>query len=180
MNLKVLLHIRCLAIIICGIINIGDTKNDVPTYSSTSYPHADQTFTQQKGSSSQSSTKSPVHGNSYTMLSQAISHAVSHEFGKCFFSFFSIFILNFSMNLLSIYLLRFLMSYKIFSGGLGASGSADGACFADDIECADMHDKLGMEAIRTLHQQLDDDENGNIDLSESDDVSDITNYFKIF
>lgn len=28
-----------------------------------------------------------------------------------------------------------------------------------------------MEAIRSLHQQLDDDENGNIDLSESDDVS---------
>lgn len=64
---------------------------------------------------------------------------------------------------------------------LGASGSADGACFGDDIECADMHDKLGMEAIRTLHQQLDDDENGNIDLSESDDVSDIKNYyFKVF
>lgn len=44
-----------------------------------------------------------------------------------------------------------------------------------------MHDKLGMEAIRTLHQQLDDDENGNIDLSESDDVSDKQNYnFKVF
>lgn len=28
-----------------------------------------------------------------------------------------------------------------------------------------------MEAIRSLHQQLDDDDNGNIDLSESDDVS---------
>lgn len=34
-----------------------------------------------------------------------------------------------------------------------------------------MHDRLGMEAIRSLHQQLDDDENGNIDLTESDDVS---------
>lgn len=50
-------------------------------------------------------------------------------------------------------------------------GSADGACFADDIECAEMHDRLGMEAIKSLHQQLDDDENGNIDLTESDDVS---------
>lgn len=28
-----------------------------------------------------------------------------------------------------------------------------------------------MEAIRSLHRQLDDDDNGNIDLSESDDVS---------
>lgn len=91
MNLKILLHIRCLAIIICGIINIGDTKNDVPTFSSTSYPHADQTFTQQKGSSIHSSTKSPVHhhGNSYTMLSQAISQAVSHEFSECSFDKYS-------------------------------------------------------------------------------------------
>lgn len=28
----------------------------------------------------------------------------------------------------------------------------------------------GLEAIRSLHRQLDDDENGDIDLSESDDV----------
>lgn len=57
------------------------------------------------------------------------------------------------------------------TGSAGGSGSADGACFADDIECAEMHDRLGMEAIKSLHQQLDDDENGNIDLTESDDVS---------
>lgn len=57
------------------------------------------------------------------------------------------------------------------TGGLGVSGSADGACLADDVECAELHDRLGMEAIRTLHQQLDDDDNGNIDLTESDDVS---------
>lgn len=31
-------------------------------------------------------------------------------------------------------------------------------------------DRLGLEAIRTLHSQLDDDANGNVDLSESDDV----------
>lgn len=57
-----------------------------------------------------------------------------------------------------------------FLGSLG-SGSADGACHADDIDCYNVQDRLGMEAIRTLHQQLDDDDNGNIDLSESDDVS---------
>jgi hypothetical protein len=31
-------------------------------------------------------------------------------------------------------------------------------------------DKSGLEAIRALHQQLDDDANGNVDLSESDEV----------
>lgn len=42
----------------------------------------------------------------------------------------------------------------------------------DDIACLSMTstDRLGLEAIRSLHQQLDDDANGNIDLSESDDV----------
>lgn len=41
----------------------------------------------------------------------------------------------------------------------------------DDIACLSMaaSDRMGLEAIRSLHQQLDDDENGNIDLSESDD-----------
>lgn len=48
--------------------------------------------------------------------------------------------------------------------------SADGACHVDDLECFN-EDRLGMEAIRSLHRQLDDDDNGNIDLSESDDVS---------
>lgn len=32
-------------------------------------------------------------------------------------------------------------------------------------------DRLGLEAIKTLHSQLDDDANGAVDLSESDDVS---------
>lgn len=60
----------------------------------------------------------------------------------------------------------------LFAGGSGGiSGSADGACLVDDIECSELHDRLGMEAIRSLHQQLDDDDNGNIDLTESDDVS---------
>lgn len=58
----------------------------------------------------------------------------------------------------------------LISGTYG-SGSADGACSADDLDCIAHHDHLGMEAIRSLHQQLDDDDNGDIDLSESDDVS---------
>ncbi|XP_037938824.1 stromal interaction molecule homolog isoform X2 [Teleopsis dalmanni] len=73
--------------------------------------------------------------NSYNLLSEAMSQAVSNEFSA-----------------------------------LG-SGSADGACQADDLDCysGNVQDRLGMEAIRTLHRQLDDDDNGNIDLSESDD-----------
>lgn len=53
--------------------------------------------------------------------------------------------------------------------GTYGSGSADGVCSADDLECITHHDQLGMEAIRSLHRQLDDDDNGDIDLSESDD-----------
>lgn len=67
-------------------------------------------------------------------------------------------------------------------GGSGIGGSADGACLADDVECAE-HDRLGMEAIRSLHQQLDDDDNGNIDLTESDDVSNqpfLSNFLTFF
>ncbi|XP_043479704.1 stromal interaction molecule homolog isoform X1 [Leptopilina heterotoma] len=41
----------------------------------------------------------------------------------------------------------------------------------DDLGCLTMasNDRLGLEAIKTLHSQLDDDANGNVDLSESDD-----------
>lgn len=41
----------------------------------------------------------------------------------------------------------------------------------DDLACLTMasHDRLGLEAIKMLHSQLDDDANGNVDLSESDD-----------
>uniref|UniRef100_A0A336MNK6 CSON001709 protein n=1 Tax=Culicoides sonorensis TaxID=179676 RepID=A0A336MNK6_CULSO len=42
------------------------------------------------------------------------------------------------------------------------------ACLLDDGDCLN-HDQLGMEAIRHLHQQLDDDEDGDITLAESDD-----------
>lgn len=71
--------------------------------------------------------------------------------------------------IISIYL-SVIFVYCFISGGSGNSGSAEGACLADDIVCNESHDRLGMEAIRSLHQQLDDDDNGNIDLSESDDV----------
>lgn len=41
----------------------------------------------------------------------------------------------------------------------------------DDLACLTMasHDRLGLEAIKTLHSQLDDDADGDVDLSESDD-----------
>ena len=38
------------------------------------------------------------------------------------------------------------------------------------MDCHNYNDHLGLEAIRSLHEQLDDDDNGDIDLSESDDV----------
>ncbi|XP_015119689.1 stromal interaction molecule homolog [Diachasma alloeum] len=41
----------------------------------------------------------------------------------------------------------------------------------DDLACITMasHDRLGLEAIKSLHSQLDDDADGDVDLSESDD-----------
>ncbi|KAK7872553.1 hypothetical protein R5R35_013785 [Gryllus longicercus] len=41
----------------------------------------------------------------------------------------------------------------------------------DDVACLTLasHDRIGLEAIRSLHRQLDDDANGNVDLSESDE-----------
>nr|CAD7268727.1 unnamed protein product [Timema shepardi] len=41
----------------------------------------------------------------------------------------------------------------------------------DDIVCLSMasNDRIGLEAIKALHRQLDDDANGNVDLSESDE-----------
>ncbi|KRG07769.1 stromal interaction molecule homolog isoform X3 [Drosophila mojavensis] len=52
-----------------------------------------------------------------------------------------------------------------------SSMSADATCNAEDFDCENenVQDRLGMEAIASLHRQLDDDDNGNIDLSESDD-----------
>ncbi|KAH8355504.1 hypothetical protein KR093_000346, partial [Drosophila rubida] len=51
------------------------------------------------------------------------------------------------------------------------SNATDNTCNTDDFDCynGNIQDRLGMEAIASLHRQLDDDDNGNIDLSESDD-----------
>ncbi|XP_045479381.1 stromal interaction molecule homolog isoform X2 [Harmonia axyridis] len=44
-------------------------------------------------------------------------------------------------------------------------------CSSEDFSCLSTaaNDKAGLEAIISLHKKLDDDENGNVDLSESDD-----------
>lgn len=52
-------------------------------------------------------------------------------------------------------------------------GAASGSCDIGDLDCSGDNDYLGLEAIRSLHRQLDDDDNGDIDLSESDDVCSI-------
>ena len=49
-------------------------------------------------------------------------------------------------------------------------GAASGSCNLEDLDCTSDNDYMGLEAIRSLHRQLDDDDNGDIDLSESDDV----------
>lgn len=53
------------------------------------------------------------------------------------------------------------------------AGVDNNYCSSDDFACLSMAsiDKLGLEAIKSLHQKLDDDANGNVDLSESNDVS---------
>nr|CAH7726096.1 unnamed protein product [Callosobruchus chinensis] len=45
------------------------------------------------------------------------------------------------------------------------------SCSSEDIVClaATQSDRLGLEAIKILHRQIDDDQDGTIDLSESDD-----------
>jgi hypothetical protein len=49
--------------------------------------------------------------------------------------------------------------------GIGDSCHDDAACLALASQ-----DRIGLDAIRSLHRQLDDDANGNVDLSESDEV----------
>lgn len=48
--------------------------------------------------------------------------------------------------------------------GIG-DGCNDDACLAQTSQ-----DRIGLEAIKSLHRQLDDDANGNVDLSETDEV----------
>ncbi|XP_055588145.1 stromal interaction molecule homolog isoform X2 [Uranotaenia lowii] len=54
-------------------------------------------------------------------------------------------------------------------GTYGSGADGFGSCAVDDHDCIAHHDHLGLQAIQSLHRQLDDDDNGNIDLSESDD-----------
>ena len=42
------------------------------------------------------------------------------------------------------------------------------ACIEEDTECN--KDRFGYEAIQQLHRLIDDDRNGNVDQSESDEV----------
>ncbi|XP_049549440.1 stromal interaction molecule homolog isoform X3 [Anopheles darlingi] len=118
--------------------------------SSSSSTTSSSSSSQPSSPSSSSSGRSVETRNSYAVLSQAMSQAVHHEFDFLF----------------------------LISGtyGSGSAATADGggavgagACTIDDIDCLAHHDQLGMEAIRSLHRQLDDDDNGDIDLSESDD-----------
>jgi len=55
-----------------------------------------------------------------------------------------------------------------FAGGGGGEG-----CNMDELVCLSMvaQDRHGLEAIKALHKQLDDDADGNVDFSESDEVS---------
>lgn len=64
----------------------------------------------------------------------------------------------------------FFTDFSPFLSLPGAS-SGHGACDIDELDCPTYNDHLGLEAIRSLHRQLDDDDNGDIDLIESNDVS---------
>lgn len=49
----------------------------------------------------------------------------------------------------------------------------------EDLACLirASEDRQGLDAIRQLHRQLDDDHDGAVDLSESNDVSLFTTFF---
>lgn len=63
-----------------------------------------------------------------------------------------------------------------FISGASAPTNSDQLCAPEDMDCHNYNDHLGLEAIRSLHEQLDDDDNGDIDLSESDDVKIISRF----
>lgn len=44
-------------------------------------------------------------------------------------------------------------------------------CRIDDPLCKDENAVLSFEAIRSIHKQMDDDANGNVDVVETDGVS---------
>ncbi|XP_035786088.1 stromal interaction molecule homolog isoform X4 [Anopheles albimanus] len=130
--------------------NRGQQQQYQHSSSSTSSSSSSSPSSSSPSSSSSSSGRSVETRNSYAVLSQAMSQAVHHEFD-----------------------FLFLISGTYGSGSAattdGGGGVGAGACTIDDIDCLAHHDQLGMEAIRSLHRQLDDDDNGDIDLSESDD-----------
>lgn len=70
---------------------------------------------------------------------------------------------------------RFLpsLTIRLFSSlsNVSGTGSGESQC-NDDLACLTKAslDRHGLDAIRSLHRQLDDDANGAIDLSESDEV----------
>lgn len=50
-------------------------------------------------------------------------------------------------------------------------------CRFDELLCKDENARLSFEAIRSIHKQMDDDANGNVDIVETDGVS--TNLYKL-
>ncbi|XP_025836921.1 stromal interaction molecule homolog [Agrilus planipennis] len=66
-------------------------------------------------------------------------------------------------------------TYSLLSESISQAVKDDDSpesCVNDDISClstGQANDKLGLEAITALHRQLDDDANGNVDLSETND-----------
>ncbi|XP_047120810.1 stromal interaction molecule homolog isoform X1 [Schistocerca piceifrons] len=66
-------------------------------------------------------------------------------------------------------------SHSVFSDSdsytAGLEAAIGESCSDDDAACLTQasEDRVGLEAIRSLHRQLDDDANGNVDLSESDE-----------
>lgn len=46
-------------------------------------------------------------------------------------------------------------------------------CRIDELLCLDEIAILSFEAIRSIHKQMDDDANGNVDVSETDGVSEL-------
>lgn len=65
-----------------------------------------------------------------------------------------------------------ILHFTSLQPGGGGPINSDGSCHIDDPHCSEM------EAIQSLHKKLDDDANGNIDISESTDVSEIDFYHK--
>lgn len=65
-----------------------------------------------------------------------------------------------------------MLKFSLFSllSFFAGAASAHESCDAESLDCPSYSDQIGLEAIRSLHRQLDDDDNGDIDLSESDDV----------